>query len=69
MTKLDLVEAAQRELGDVPAAELGAFIARHFRVHIEPAIIPVIRATLRHRELLQHYRREAKALVAEAQEA
>src|SRR4051794_22795529 len=53
MTKLEMVRQAVRELGEVPYAELSAFVRRQHATDIPPPIVAVILATLRDRELLE----------------
>jgi hypothetical protein len=53
MTKLELVEMALQELGDVSAQELSAFIEQKKGVKIEPKFIPVFKASLRDRTTLE----------------
>jgi len=66
MTKLEMVRQAVRELGEVPHAELSAFVRRQHATDIPPPIIAVILATLRDGELLERLRREAKKAIERA---
>lgn len=66
MCKLDLVRQAVQELGEVPAADLAAFIRDKHGVAIEPPLVRIIQATLLHQEMLGKYREEAKEMVERA---
>jgi hypothetical protein len=65
VSKEEAVRLALKELGDVPAAELAAFIAQRFGLHIDPRFIPVFKASLKALEQLEQARARAKALLAE----
>jgi len=59
--KLELVRQALAELGDVSAEELATFIERRHGLRIDPRYIPLMRASLRGRELLGRGRDIAKS--------
>jgi len=65
MTKLELVEMAMQELGDVSAQELSAFIEQKKGVKIEPKFIPVFKASIRGKAALESAR-AARASAAES---
>jgi len=60
--KLELVRQALAELGDVSAEDLTAFIEQRHGLRIDPRYIPLMRASLRGRELLDRDRDIAKIL-------
>jgi len=61
MDKLELVQAALRELGDVSAQELSAFIEKKHGVKIDPKYIPVFTASIQNKLRLEAARRAARA--------
>ena len=61
MDKLELVQTALRELGDVSAQELSAFIEKKHGVKIEPKFIPIFRASIQSKLRLEAARRAARA--------
>ena len=61
MDKLELVQIALRELGDVSAQELSAFIEKKHGVKIEPKFIPLFKASIRDKVRLEATRQAAKA--------
>jgi len=63
MTKLDLVQRALNELGDVSSSEIGDYLVRRFGVTIEAPVVHIIRATLRHKAMLQRYREETQGVL------
>jgi hypothetical protein len=66
MHKTEAVRLALAELGDVPAGELAAFVRSRYGVEVPPSLVPVIKATLRDKELLERARavRAAEATAA-----
>jgi hypothetical protein len=60
MKPLDLFRCAVAEIGNVSAAELSAHLEKKHGVKIEPAFIPVFKATLRDLERTTRLRQEAK---------
>ena len=66
MNKIEAVRLALTELGDAPAGELAAFVRSRYGVEVPPSLIPIIKATLRDKELLERARacRAAEAAVA-----
>jgi hypothetical protein len=52
MDKLEAVRLALAECGDVPHEELAALVEVRFGVTIEPRFVPLLKATLRGKELL-----------------
>jgi len=63
MVKLELVQIALRELGEVTARELSAFIEKTHGVKIEPKFIPLFKASIRDRIRLEAVRQAARASV------
>lgn len=63
MDKVELVQIALRELGNVSAQELSSFIDRRHGVLIEPKFIPIFKASLRAQEQLELARQAAKAVI------
>jgi hypothetical protein len=52
MDKMEAVRLALAENGSMSAAELSAFVLARFGVTVEPKLVPVIKATLRDKEML-----------------
>ena len=52
MSKVEAVRRALLEIGDVTSEELAAFVGRHYKVKLDPPIVPVIKATLKDRVVL-----------------
>lgn len=61
MDKLELVQVALRELGDVSAQELSSFIERKHCTKIDPRFIPIFKASIQDGERLEAARRAARA--------
>lgn len=61
MDKVELVEMALRELGEVSSQELSAFIEQRHGVTIEPRFIPIFKASIRAKDRLEVARQAAKA--------
>ena len=53
VTQREAVRLAREELGDVPSAELAAYIQGTFGLAIQPAIVSVIVGTFKEREALE----------------
>jgi hypothetical protein len=66
MDKLEMVQTALRELGDVSAQALSSFIERRHGVRIEPKFIPLFKASIRDKERLEAERRAARAAAEQA---
>lgn len=66
MDKLEIVQIALRELGDVSAQELSSFIEMKHGVRIEPRYIPIFKASIRDKERLEVARQAARAAVAQS---
>jgi hypothetical protein len=60
VNKLELVQVALRELGNVSAQELSSFVARTHGVVIEPKYIPLFRASIRQKAQLNAGRQVAR---------
>ncbi len=56
MDKTEAVAKALAELGDAPAEQVAAFVRRRYGVDIRPAFIPLIKATLLDKALLEQAR-------------
>ena len=60
MKPMDLFRRAVAEIGDVSAAELSAHLEKQHGMKIEPAFIPVFKATLRDLERTTRLRQDAR---------
>ena len=60
MTKLEMVKDALAQIGDVSAQEISEFVEKKHGVKIEPAYVPIIRATLKDKERMEQTRRRAE---------
>jgi hypothetical protein len=60
MKPLDLFRCAVAEIGEASAADLSAHLEKQHGVKIEPAFIPVFKATLRDLERTSRIRQEAR---------
>lgn len=59
--KTEAIRRALEELGDAPPEQLAAFARSRYGVAVQVNIIPVIKATLRDRELLTRARAKRAA--------
>ena len=66
VTKLEMVQQALAVRGEAPSEEITAFIEQGHGVRIEPKFIPIFRATIKDKQLLEEKRRAAQALAAQA---
>jgi len=66
MDKLELVQVALRELGDVSAQELSSFLEQKHGVKIEPKFIPLYKASIRDKMRLETARQAARAAAERA---
>ncbi|OAI54064.1 hypothetical protein AYO44_15520 [Planctomycetaceae bacterium SCGC AG-212-F19] len=66
MDKLELMQIALRELGDVLAEQLSAFIEKKHGVKIEPKFIPLFMASIRDKIRLEAARQAARASVEQS---
>jgi hypothetical protein len=62
MKPIDLFRCAVAEIGDASAAEPSAHLEKKHGVKIEPAFIPVFKATLRDLERTSRLRQDAKPI-------
>jgi hypothetical protein len=69
MDRLTMVQEALRELGEVPAEQLAAFIQRQYGVRIEARYVPLFKASVRGRELLETQRQQRRILAGPAGQA
>lgn len=61
MDKLEMVQVALRELGDVKAEEIASFVAEKFQTKIEPKFIPLYKASIREKARSEAVRQAARA--------
>jgi hypothetical protein len=66
MSKLEAVRLARQELGEAAPAELADFIGRRFGLVLLPAVVSILLASLRERELLGVTRQKAQEMVEQA---
>jgi hypothetical protein len=64
MKPMELFRLAVAEVGNVSAADLSAHLEKTHGVKIEPAFIPVFKATLQDLERTSKLRQEAKTVPA-----
>jgi hypothetical protein len=62
MKPMELFRRAVAEIGDASAAELSAHLEKKHGVKIEPAFIPLFKATLQDLEKITRRRQEAKPI-------
>jgi len=62
MKPMELFRSAVAEIGDASAAELSAHLEKKHGVKIEPAFIPVFKATLKEMERINKIRQDAKPI-------
>ena len=65
MKPMELFRRAVAEVGNVSAAELSAHLEKKHGVKIEPAFIPLFKATLQDLERMNKFRQEAKPIPTE----
>ena len=61
MNQAEAIRSAMVELGDVSAEELAAFIGTKYGVTVSPQFVPVLKATLKDKEILAEWRRKSQA--------
>lgn len=66
MDKLEMVQIALREIGDVASQELSGFIEKKHGVKIEAKFIPLIKASIRDKLRLEAARHAARAAAEQA---
>lgn len=66
MDKLELVQFALGQIGDVSSRELSEFIEKQHGVKIEPKFIPLYKASLRDKLRLEAARQAARAALEQA---
>ena len=64
MTPIELYRQAVAEIGDVSATELSAHIEKNHGVTIEPAYVPLFKATLQQLERTARLRQKANPVAA-----
>jgi hypothetical protein len=60
MSQVEALRLAMLELGDAPAEELAAYMGARYGVRVWPQFIPVLKATLKDKEMLAERRRQAQ---------
>jgi hypothetical protein len=65
-SKLEAVRLAKERLGEAPAQAVADFIESRFGLKMQPAIVTVLLASLRERELLEQSRRKAHEVIERA---
>lgn len=60
MTRLEMVQQAVNELGDVSSQEIAAYVLQKHGIIIEVSIVAIIRAVLWRQEMKEQLRRDAK---------
>src|SRR5947209_6521567 len=65
LSKPEAVQLAVEQLGDAPP-EVAAFIEVSYGLKVQPAMVPVLRASLREQEHLARMRRVAREVVEQA---
>jgi hypothetical protein len=66
VTKIEMVQQAVAVRGEATSEEIAAFIERWHGVKIEAKFIPIYRATIKDKQLLEEKRRVAQAMAAQA---
>jgi hypothetical protein len=69
MTKVDMMRKAMKELGDAPAEALAGYIENKNGVKIDPKFVPILKASVRERELLEAFRQKMKETTVEGTDA
>ncbi len=68
MTKLEMVQAALAQLGEGAAAEaVAAFVHQPHGAVVNPRMVPILRASVQEKALLEQFRRQSATLAAEFQ--
>jgi hypothetical protein len=65
MTKMEMVKEALSQIGEASAQEISTFIESKYGTQIDPAFIPVFRATLKDKERMEKARRRNEATASE----
>ena len=63
LSKEEVVHRAIAQLGAVPDEELAAFVGREYGVRVEPRFVPVFRASLQAKQVLEQARARAREAV------
>ena len=66
MKSMELFQRAVAEIGDVSAAELSEHLEKKHGVKIEPAFIPLFKATMQDLERTNKLRQDAKSIQPKA---
>ena len=65
MTKVEMMQEAVKELGEAQAEALAAFIDARYGVKIDPKFVPILKASVREKELQEDFRQKMKATTGE----
>ena len=57
MTRMEMVKDALAEIAEASSEEISAFVEKKYGVTIEPAFVPIFRATLKDKERTEQSRR------------
>jgi hypothetical protein len=63
MSKVEMMRVALKELGGATSEDLSAFLEKTYNVKVEPRFIPILRASVREKVMLEEFRVTVKALV------
>src|SRR4051794_10852959 len=61
MTKLEMLQEALKELDEPSAEEIAEFFHARYRVTLSPRLVPILRASLVEKAMLDRVRRQAMA--------
>ena len=62
MTKLEMLQQAQDELCDPTAEAVVAFFLQRHGVKLNPLMVPILRASLQEKQMLERFRQQASAI-------
>ncbi len=68
MNQAEALRLAMTELGEASSEELAAHIGTKYGVTVRPQFVPVLKATLKDKELLAEWRRKSEAARLSAQD-
>jgi hypothetical protein len=60
MNQAEALRLAMMEIGDASAEELAAFVQKNYGVAVRPQFAPVLKATLKDKEILAEWRRKTQ---------
>lgn len=61
MNKVEMMREALKELGEATPDDLAAFVHTRYGVKVEPRFIPILKASVRDKEMLEDFRQKVKA--------